>query len=159
MPATGNNKSVGTSTLQFAPAHRFRVPFLRRSSERMCHGKRIEMSANTMGFTTIMIHLRETLEFCGSIEGAYNFTFINPTFKKGTTFPSSPWYFAVAENGYGALSNVHIRDAKFGAGVDPLITESRRRQAVPRKQSAFILIGLIHWKLQTRMVIQLLELR
>ena len=48
--------------------------------------------------------------------GAYNFTFINPTFNKGTTFPSSPWYFAIAVNGYGAVSNVHIRDATFGAG-------------------------------------------
>jgi len=51
--------------------------------------------------------------------GAYNLTFINPTFNKGTAFPSSHWYFAIAVNGYGAVSNLHIRDAKFGAGVDP----------------------------------------
>jgi hypothetical protein len=51
--------------------------------------------------------------------GAYNLTFIHPTFNKGTTFPSSPWYFAIAGNGYGAVSNVHIRDAIFGGGVDP----------------------------------------
>jgi hypothetical protein len=51
--------------------------------------------------------------------GAYNLTFINPTFNKGTAFPSSPWYFAIAGNGYGAVSNLHIRDATFGAGVDP----------------------------------------
>ncbi len=51
--------------------------------------------------------------------GAYNLTFINPTFNKGTAFPSSPWYFAIAGNGFGAVSNVHIRDAIFGAGVDP----------------------------------------
>jgi hypothetical protein len=51
--------------------------------------------------------------------GAYNLTFINPTFNKGVTFPSSPWYFAIAGNGFGAVSNVHIRDATFGAGVDP----------------------------------------
>jgi hypothetical protein len=52
-------------------------------------------------------------------DGAYNLTLINPTFNKGTTFPSSPWYFAIAGNGFGAVSNLHIRDATFGAGVDP----------------------------------------
>ena len=65
-----------------------------------------------------MTHLQETLEFCSIGNGAYNLTFMNPTFNKGTTFPWSSWYFAVAVNGYGAVSNVHIRDATFGAGVD-----------------------------------------
>jgi hypothetical protein len=51
--------------------------------------------------------------------GAYNLTFIHSTFSKGKTFPSSPWYFAIAGNGYGAVSNLHIRDAIFGPGVDP----------------------------------------
>ena len=62
------------------------------------------------GFTSTNDTYYRNWNFAGSIGTAHTISaFINPTFNKGTTFPSSPWYFAVAVNGYGAVSNVHIR--------------------------------------------------
>jgi parallel beta-helix repeat protein len=79
-----------------------------------------DMDVNTTGFTsTNDTFTGDSAIFWFDWDGAYNVTFINPTFNKGIAFPSSPWYFAIAGNGFGAVSNVHIRDATFGAGVDP----------------------------------------
>jgi hypothetical protein len=79
-----------------------------------------EMDNNSTGFTsTNDTFTGDSGIFWFDWDGAYNVTFINPTFNKGSTFPSTPWYFAYAANGEGAVSNVHIRDATFGPGVDP----------------------------------------
>jgi hypothetical protein len=51
--------------------------------------------------------------------GANNVTFISPTFNKGATQPSTPWYFINAIDSCGPVVNFHIRDAQFGSGVDP----------------------------------------
>ena len=121
VPASGNNTSVGNfyTAIRTATSLPCTVPQWGAPSG-CAMAISTEMTNNTRGFTST----NDTFTGDSGIlwfdwNGAYNLTLINPTFKKGTTFPSSPWYFAVARNGYGAVSNVHIRDAKFGAGVDP----------------------------------------
>ena len=119
-PATGNNKSNNNfyTAIRASTSLPCTVPQAGRPSG-CAMAISTEMSTTT-GFTsTNDTFTGDSGIFWFDWMGAYNFTLINPTFNKGTTFPSSPWYFAVAENGYGAVSNVHIRDAKFGTGVDP----------------------------------------
>ena len=119
-PATGNNKSNNNfyTAIRTATSLPCTVPQMGAPSG-CAMAISTEMSTTT-GFTsTNDTFTGDSGIFWFDWTGAYNLTLINPTFNKGTTFPSNPWYFAVAVNGYGAVSNVHIRDAKFGAGVDP----------------------------------------
>jgi hypothetical protein len=121
VPLTGNNTSVGntyaatrTSTSLPCAAPQIGAP----SGCAMAIST--DMDNNTTGFTsTNDTFTGDSGIFWFDWDGAYNVTFINPTFNKGTTFPSTPWHFAYAVNGEGAVSNVHIRDATFGPGVDP----------------------------------------
>jgi hypothetical protein len=120
-PATGNNKSNNNfyTAIRTSTSLPCTVPQMGAPSG-CAMAISTEMTNNTRGFTsTNDTFTGDSGIFWFDWNGAYNLTLINPTFNKGTTFPSNPWYFAVAVNGYGAVSNVHIRDAKFGAGVDP----------------------------------------
>jgi hypothetical protein len=121
VPASGNNVSVGNfyTAIRTSTSLPCTVPQMGAPSG-CAMAISTEMRSDTTGFTsTNDTFTGDSGIFWFDWNGAYNLTFINPTFNKGTTFPSSPWYFAIAGNGYGAVSNVHIRDAKFGAGVDP----------------------------------------
>ena len=120
VPLTGNNTSVGNTytAIRTSTSLPCTVPAIRGPS-----GCAMAISTETSpnsGFTsTNDTFTADSGIFWFDWTGAYNLTFINPTFNKGTAFPSSPWYFAIAVNGYGAVANLHIRDATFGAGVDP----------------------------------------
>ena len=118
VPLTGNNTSVGNTytAIRTSTSLPCAVPAMGGCAMAVS----TEMDNNTTGFTsTNDTFTGDSGIFWFDWDGAYNLTFINPTFNKGTTFPSSPWHFAIAMNGYGAVSNVHIRDAIFGTGVDP----------------------------------------
>jgi Putative Ig domain len=121
VPASGNNVSVGNFYTAIRASTSLPCTVPQAGAPSGCATAiSTEMSNNTTGFTsTNDTFTGDSGIFWFDWTGAYNLTFINPTFNKGTTFPSSPWYFAIARNGYAAVSNVHIRDAKFGAGVDP----------------------------------------
>jgi hypothetical protein len=121
VPLTGNNTSVGNTytAIRTSTSLPCTVPQIGAPSG-CAMAIATDMDNSTTGFTST----NDTFTGGSGIfwfdwDGAYNLTFINPTFNRGTTFPSSPWYFAIAGNGFGAVSNVHIRDATFGAGVDP----------------------------------------
>jgi hypothetical protein len=120
VPLTGNNTSVGNSYTAIRTSTSLPCTVPQIGAPSGCAMAVATENSPDSGFTsTNDTFTADSGIFWFDWTGAYNLTFINPTFNKGSTFPSSPWYFAIAGNGFGAVSNLHIRDAKFGAGVDP----------------------------------------
>jgi hypothetical protein len=135
-PAAGNNTSNGNTYTSIRTSTSLPCTVPQMGAPSGCAmAISTDMGNNTTGFTsTNDTFTGDSGIFWFDWDGAYNFTLIRPTFNKGTTFPSSPWYFAIAGNGYGAVSNVHIRDAIFGPGVDP--TNNIIRAQNPGTQAA-----------------------